>query len=167
MIAENICPACIKHSGGCCTSVCLIIHKSELLPFIEAKKNNQFPDSHTLEPWDEDNNLFAYKSAEEPCVFLGNDKRCLIYPDRPLICRMYPILWTREERYFIDLSCPLAHTIPLKDILTWSEDPRNKNQIKNMSQLDFNINKRQYAHISQLKESFSVLELLDNTDIEL
>ena len=80
---------------------------------------------------------------------------------------MYPILWTREERYFIDLSCPLAHTIPLKDILTWSEDPRNKNQIKNMSQLDFNINKRQYAHISQLKESFSVLELLDNTDIEL
>ena len=161
MTTETICQQCIRHSGGCCTSVCLTIHKSEIQPFIEAEKKNNFPEGHTLEPWDEEKDLFVYKSAEDPCLFLGEDKQCTIYPNRPLICRMYPILWTREESFFVDLSCPYAHTIPLKEILTWPNEQKNHEQLKNMSQLEFNINKKQYAPISRLKENFTVLELLD------
>jgi len=56
-----------------------------------------------------DHPLFAYRLAvrESRCLFLFEDKRCAIYPFRPLLCRLYPfqlhikwdgrILWCLEH----------------------------------------------------------------------
>ena len=50
----------------------------------------------------------ALKREGGACAFLDEAKRCTIYPDRPLYCRLYP--WIRdtygERQIDADLSCP-------------------------------------------------------------
>jgi Fe-S-cluster containining protein len=51
------------------------------------------------------------------CVFYQADmRRCRIYKDRPLGCRIYPVLFSVEEGVVVDDLCPQAGTVSKSEI---------------------------------------------------
>ena len=165
MPLKNVCQECIKHSGGCCTNVNFCIHKSEASPFLEYISTKGLPLGHKFEKFGENSDLFLYNSSDNPCIFLDENHRCQIYDHRPLICRVFPVLWTNPDNFFIDMSCPLTNIIPLRNIANWIDDPRNKEQIELMKKLDFKSRQKRYLPISGLKDHFPALEITSDTDV--
>jgi Fe-S-cluster containining protein len=46
------------------------------------------------------------------CIFYDIEKkRCKVYKDRPLGCRIYPIIFDEEEGIIVDDLCPMKNTI--------------------------------------------------------
>ena len=43
---------------------------------------------------------------------------CTIQNIKPLLCKMYPLKWSNQHNYYIDL-CALSFVIPLKEIYSW------------------------------------------------
>ena len=165
MHLKNVCQECIIHSGGCCTKVNFCIHKSEANSFLEYISKNGLPSDHKFERFGENSDLFLYNSGEDHCIFLDENQRCKIYADRPLICRVFPILWTDPNNFFIDLSCPFAYTIPLKDILISLDDPKNIEQIELMKKLDFKSSQKRYLPVNGLIDHFPALEIVRDKEI--
>ena len=98
-------------------------------------------------------------------MFLDKNNVCTIYNQRPAICRLYPLLWKRDSsgknEIFIDVSCPLVYEIPLKEIISWSKDQKNTNQMRKMGSLDFDGRYRNYINFTQLKSYNKSLSLID------
>lgn len=47
------------------------------------------------------------------CVFLGTNGRCTIYHDRPDGCRLYPLVWDRDQNKVVrDDFCPWNKEFP-------------------------------------------------------
>ena len=166
MAKKNICSECINHSGGCCVGVRFNIHENEIEPFLKAQKNGKMPTTHKL-VYDKDDNTYLYDSGNNTrCIFLGVNNQCQIYDKRPLICRLYPILW-KKDNYFVDLICPLVHTIPLRDIATWPETNMNRASLKDMPELDFDGRSRQYINLKTLFGMNDTLEILKDPEVGL
>ena len=166
MAKKNVCSECINHSGGCCVGVRFNIHANESKIFLEARESGQMPASHKLEN-DKDDNTYLYDSGDgSRCTFLGENNQCTIYHERPLICRLYPILW-KKDNYFIDLICPLVHVVPLRDIATWPESQRNKKSLVDIPELDFDGRNRQYVNLKTILGMNDALEILKDPDIGL
>ena len=161
----DVCSRCISHSGGCCTGVKLCIHVNELGPFLENQKKSLIPAGHEIIKWHADKKLFLYKSGKEACMFLGKDNRCSIYERRPLVCRTFPILWTGKEKdgvhseLVVDLSCPLAHTVPLTEMAQWAKN--DEKGIRQMGSLVVDRRKKQYCNLHSIRVTTSVLEILE------
>lgn len=47
---------------------------------------------------------WCLRRTDEACIFLNKEKRCTIYPVRPLICRTYP--FALEEGELAVYTCP-------------------------------------------------------------
>jgi Fe-S-cluster containining protein len=172
MVEKTICDACITYNGGCCVGVRLCVHKDELKPFHDLMKNGNLPNGHSLKLWDKnDKNINLYSSGDHPCMFLGYKNGCKIYDNRPLICRMYPLHWKGEDEddisLFLDLACPLAHILPLREITSWANDKKNKEQTTKMGDLDFDGRRGEYINITFLKKNFDALKLLEDKDLSL
>lgn len=167
MVKKNICSECIKHSGGCCVGVRFNVHAKEIKPFLEAQQSGLMPKSHKLTQDKDDKDSYLYDSGSHvPCVFLGANNQCQIYNERPLICRLYPILW-KKDNYFVDLICPLVHVVPLRDIATWPEKSKNKEGLIDMPELDFDGRSRQYINLKTLLGMNDALEILKDPDVGL
>ena len=97
-------------------------------------------------------------------MFLNNENQCTIYSQRPLVCRMYPVLWKNSQHHvhdiFIDLSCPYTHVKPLKEIANWSTELINKKGMKKMGPLVFDGRKGQYINYNYLRDNFDDLTLV-------
>ncbi|MBM4292932.1 MAG: YkgJ family cysteine cluster protein [Deltaproteobacteria bacterium] len=58
-----------------------------------------------------------YVLKGSPCPFLGDDKSCMIYDDRPKACREYPHTDSPRQRQLLDLTernvevCPAAYEV--------------------------------------------------------
>lgn len=164
---KNVCSECINKDGGCCVGVNFNIHKSEVLPFLEIEKNGGYSDKHTFYRDKDDKDQYYYNSRKERCVHLNDDNICIIYSERPLMCRMYPILWKKDNIY-IDMICPLTHFLPLRNIAFWPNDPKNKAQLIHMEELDFDGRSRQYINLKSLKAMNDALApIIEDPDMEI
>jgi len=65
--------------------------------------------------------LFGYQTLGEPCVYLTQDNRCEIYDDRPLDCRVYPVLVEYRGQGMLMKRAPLC---PFSDELYESDFER-------------------------------------------
>ena len=166
MTTKNVCQECINHTGGCCTSVNLSIHISELNSFIEYIMKNGLPKGQKIENLDDEKDIYLYNSGNEKCIFLDENNQCKIYSNRPLVCRMYPILWKTKENFFIDMSCPLAFIVPIKNILESIKESKNQEQLKILDDLNFNPLLYQYLSVSNLVKEYPVLKIIKETDRE-
>lgn len=155
---QNVCQACLAHSGGCCVDVRFSFHDSEAQPFVERQDQDSLPYLHKLIK--ESDGSYTYDSGGDLCMFLDEEYRCTIYDQRPLICRLYPVLW-KKGVLAVDFTCPLSHLVPLREMLKWLESPANKKQINLMPELDFDLRARRYVNIITLREDNDVLEILD------
>lgn len=164
MESKTICQKCIEITGGCCTSVNLFIHRTEISPFLERKDTFGLPTDHSLEAWDKNEEIYVYNSSHNQCMFLGSDNLCTIYENRPLVCRMYPFLWKENalnlNEIFIDILCPLAHYRPFKKMYEESNNEKNQQQIENLGTLRFDVDEKNYLNITDIKNSSEILEIL-------
>jgi len=51
------------------------------------------------------------------CVFLNLDNQCVIYENRPLGCRVYPLIYDEERGVVLDSECPLADSVGCEDLV--------------------------------------------------
>ncbi len=49
------------------------------------------------------------------CLYDASKKRCRIYRDRPQGCRIYPVIYSEEEGFKIDESCPKRGTVGARE----------------------------------------------------
>lgn len=161
MEKQTTCQKCIRENGGCCSDVRFSVHLSEAKPFIQYFENEN-PKNHKLKLTKGDPEFYVYDSGNEDCIFLNDQKLCSIYADRPLMCRLYPLMWKEDKKFYIDLLCPLTHVIPLQKIYNWKNDPKNKRQLSQMEELYFDARERQYVNIKSLIQQNSALEFLDD-----
>lgn len=61
---------------------------------------------------------FAYlRNSRGYCVFYRTAKhRCGVYRNRPLGCRIYPMIYSEEDGVIADELCPLSETVSEKEI---------------------------------------------------
>jgi Fe-S-cluster containining protein len=53
----------------------------------------------------------------EWCYFYDSEeKKCQVYEDRPLGCRIYPVVYSADEGVITDELCPMKHTIPKHEL---------------------------------------------------
>ena len=158
---KNICNDCISTTGGCCTGVNIILHESEVKPFLYAKEKHLFSESDNLEELKGQKDLFVYTSGTKRCHFLTESNTCSIYNSRPTICKLYPIVWKKgiieSNDIFIDLLCPLTHVKPILDLYSSSQELENKKLIKKIGSLVFNENDSSFLNITDKKRSSDAL----------
>ena len=65
------------------------------ISIIEINKRSYFLDSFFRE-----NGIINVEKEKPPCVFRAKNNKCLIYPFRPLICRLYPLDFRVLNREF-------------------------------------------------------------------
>lgn len=163
---NDICSKCISHSGGCCIAVRFTIHGEEIDPFLKRKNSDSIPEGHIFKKMKNRNNQYLYSSNNDTCMFLDKNNVCKIYGQRPVMCRMYPLLWKRnfsgKNAIFIDVSCPLVYEKPIKEIVSWSKDIKNVNQMRKMGSLDFDGRYRNYINFSQLKINNEAISLIED-----
>ena len=59
------------------------------------------------------------------CVFYQTEKhRCKVYTQRPLGCRIYPVIYSEEEGVIVDYLCPLGGTVSKGEIGSKAEKLR-------------------------------------------
>jgi len=54
---------------------------------------------------DEPEKILAYQLSSKVCPHLLEDNRCAIYPDRPLLCRSFPVEYVRGGWAFLAENC--------------------------------------------------------------
>jgi len=56
------------------------------------------------------------RNVDGHCIFLdAQSNSCIIYPDRPEGCRLYPLVYDVEgDKVIVDPLCPKSHTISQK-----------------------------------------------------
>jgi len=66
------------------------------------------------------------------CVFYDVERRrCKVYRHRPLGCRIYPIIYSKEERIIVDYLCPVKNTISNNELKR-----KGKNLMKLLQRID-------------------------------
>ena len=161
-----MCSYCISKTGGCCTGVELALLPDEIPLFQKRFDDGTAPEGHTLELYEEETKTFLYKAGTgKACMYLAEDNSCSVYDERPGICRAYPLMWVESEyegedfTYFLDMACPLTHTIPLATIANWIELPLLKEKITSLGELDFDVKDEQYLNLTEAIDQLSGFEL--------
>lgn len=55
------------------------------------------------------NNFYVLRNIDGRCIFLNPvTGRCVIYDDRPLGCRIYPLIFDEDNGVLLDKYCPLS-----------------------------------------------------------
>jgi len=57
------------------------------------------------------------KNRKGCCVFYDSKtKKCKVYENRPLGCRIYPIIFSEEEGVIVDDPCPMKNTVSKREL---------------------------------------------------
>ena len=57
------------------------------------------------------------KNRKGCCVFFdSNKKKCEIYKNRPLGCRIFPVIFSEEEGIVVDYICPMKNTVSKREL---------------------------------------------------
>ncbi|MBI0583121.1 MAG: YkgJ family cysteine cluster protein [Methanomassiliicoccus sp.] len=92
---------CDEKCGLCC------LCQAEVLPHEVPFFKNGHPSRIVMKEQPHRHVALALKGGEGPCTFLGTERRCQIYADRPHYCRQFPFHLYVGERVQVelDLSC--------------------------------------------------------------
>ena len=136
------------------------IHDDEVGPFLKLKKNGGLPRGHKLKRSETavDDPGYIYESGKDRCVFLNGDNQCSIYSQRPLICRMYPIMWTEtdddpELRFHLDMACKLTHEVPIKVFEEQCHSQDAEQMVPKYGALDMDPEDSQYIDLNSTKHA--------------
>jgi Fe-S-cluster containining protein len=101
-----------QRCGGCCTSrgdhayVYLLPSEARAIAAFLRMSDAEFAAEHVLE----EDGWLRLRTTEPRCPFLGEDRRCRIYPVRPVQCRTWPFwrenLVERVWREDLPTLCP-------------------------------------------------------------
>ena len=72
----------------CCSTLQVVVDKQDILRLAKRLRTTPKQFSQKYIRVDEGTSVFA----TQPCPFLGEDKRCTVYEDRPQACQDYPYL---------------------------------------------------------------------------
>lgn len=79
------------------------------------------------------------------CIFYNAEKRlCKIYGNRPLGCRIYPVIYDEDRGILVDALCPSCKLISEKQITK-----RGKKVINLLKNIDAEAKKRRDAFTNQ------------------
>ncbi len=91
-----------KLNGRFCAKCCLDTKMPLTEDDIKRIKSRGYPEWYFV-VWDDVPRL---RNVEGKCVFLKEDGSCSIYEDRPLGCRLYPLVYDPEKGAVLDNLCP-------------------------------------------------------------
>ncbi|MGC8544132.1 MAG: YkgJ family cysteine cluster protein [Vulcanisaeta sp.] len=64
-----------------------------------------------------DGEIWRLRNVDGHCVFLNpQTMECTIYEDRPIGCRLYPLVYDDVEGPYIDRECPAWNTVDKSEI---------------------------------------------------
>ena len=98
--------------GKCCEETEMELSNHDIKRLEEAgyhRDQFSFKDSHAIRLMNADGRCYFYILAE---------KKCRVYRDRPLGCRLYPVVYSVDDGAVIDGLCPMGHTISEKELKT-------------------------------------------------
>lgn len=140
-------PLCTEGCGKCCQTV--FAHRIEGIFAVSASTGEGILDrvSDCAESWLLDRHSCAptyegprfglvdskvgpelYRLSTSPCPFLREDKSCLIYTGRPLVCRAFGVTYTPGPRHDF---CPRQRGLgESEQVRAWMDDPSLKREVK-------------------------------------
>ena len=67
----------------------------------------------------DDDGFVRLKNINGHCIFLDpHSNLCLIYPNRPIGCRLYPVVYNLDKnKCIVDKLCPMWHTVSKREKL--------------------------------------------------
>jgi Fe-S-cluster containining protein len=94
------------------------------------------------------------KNREGYCVFFDpNERQCKIYKNRPLGCRIFPVIFSEEEGIVVDDMCPMKNTVSKRE-----SNHKGKILVNLLQQIDYEAEKKKIGSclaIKVNKERFS------------
>jgi uncharacterized protein len=108
-----------SHCGVCCEKTEMLLSRADIRLLERA--------GHEREEFVRFNGQgFAQlRNSRGHCVFYQIEKRrCRVYRDRPLGCRIYPVIYSEEDGVIADDLCPKAGTVSKKEIDSKTEKLR-------------------------------------------
>jgi len=66
-----------------------------------------------------DNHAIRLVNVDGLCYFYGSaERKCRIYRNRPLGCRLYPVVYSDDRGAMIDELCPMGRTVSEREFRT-------------------------------------------------
>jgi Fe-S-cluster containining protein len=66
-----------------------------------------------------DNHVIRLMNVGGWCCFHSlSERNCRVYKNRPLGCRLYPVVYSADEGAIVDGLCPMGHTVSEKELRT-------------------------------------------------
>jgi len=66
-----------------------------------------------------DNHAIRLMNVDGWCVFYSPAERnCRVYKNRPLGCRLYPVVYSDDEGVMVDELCPMGHSVSKREFRT-------------------------------------------------
>ena len=102
-----------SHCGVCCTETEMLLSKKDIkrlerLGYKEKEFTHYDADGYVL-----------LKNRDGYCVFYDRIKlRCHVYEDRPLGCRVYPVILDEEAGIILDTICESRNSITAQEKIT-------------------------------------------------
>lgn len=115
-----------SHCGKCCEKTEMLLSRAD----IELLERAGYTGESFVRY---DRHGFArLRNRKGYCVFYDVERRrCKVYRHRPLGCRIYPIIYSEEERIIVDYLCPVKNTISNNE-----QKRKGRNLIKLLQKID-------------------------------
>ncbi len=66
-----------------------------------------------------DKHVIRLLNVNGHCYFYNlTERKCKVYKNRPIGCRLYPIVYSAEKGTIVDTLCPMRHTVTEREIKT-------------------------------------------------
>jgi Fe-S-cluster containining protein len=65
-----------------------------------------------------DNHVIRLMNVDGWCYFYSLDRKCRVYRNRPLGCRLYPVVYSDDEGAIVDELCPMRRTVSERELRT-------------------------------------------------
>ena len=66
-----------------------------------------------------DNHAIRLMNVDGWCYFYSlAERKCRVYRNRPLGCRLYPVVYSVDEGFVVDELCPMGHTVSEREFKT-------------------------------------------------
>jgi len=99
-----------SNCGVCCTETEMLLSVKDIERLLRRGLNQSYFVKFDTQGYAKLKNRKGY------CVFYDcKKKRCRIYADRPLGCRVYPVILDEEEGVILDSICLSRNTVSLKE----------------------------------------------------
>ena len=99
-----------SNCGVCCTATEMLLSIKDIKRLLIRGFNQSYFVNFDTQGYAKLKNRKGY------CVFYDSKKRrCRVYSDRPLGCRVYPVIVDEEEGVILDSICQSRNTISLKE----------------------------------------------------